>query len=118
MKLSPYLTVTAVLAATTLINPGIASAHDWIISTTPAENSTGPAPTSVSMTFNEAVTNADAWVLDANNTVWSAGPLKGSGAAYTLPLRPQLPPGVYSVHWQNNAADGDAIHSSWLFTVN
>jgi hypothetical protein len=21
------------------------------------------------------------------------------------------------VHWQNNAADGDAIHSYWLFTV-
>lgn len=118
MKLSPCPAVLALLTATTLINPGIASAHNWLISTTPAENSTGPAPTSVSMTFNEAVTNAKAWVLDANNTDWSAGPLNGSGAAYTLPLRPSLPPGVYSVHWQNTAADGDPVHSYWLFTVN
>ena len=117
MRISPYLTVTAALAASTLINPAIASAHDWVIGSTPADGSTGPAPTQVSITYNEAVTGAAIWVVGPDQAVWSAGPLNGSGALYTIALRPSPPPGEYKVHWRNIAADGDEVHSYWTFTV-
>jgi copper resistance protein C len=117
MRISTCLTVNAALAAATLISPGIASAHDWIVSTTPAERSTGPAPTQVSITYNEAVTNAAVWVIGPDQAVWSTGPLKGSGATYTIALRPSPPPGEYDVHWSNTAADGDQVNAYWTFTV-
>jgi len=117
MRATRYLAIGAALTAAALLHPGIASAHDWVVSTTPAENSTGPAPTQVSITYNEAVTNAEAWVTGPDNAVWSSGALTGSGATYTIAMRPSPPPGQYTVHWHNTAADGDDIHSSWLFTV-
>ena len=117
MRIASYLLATAALAAASLISPGVASAHDWVVSTTPAEDSTGPAPTQVSMTYNEAVTGADAWVIGPDQAVWSTGPLNGSGALYTIALRPSPPPGQYKVHWHNTAADGDEVHSYWTFTV-
>ena len=117
MKIAPAVVVTAVLSVSCLINPGIAGAHDWVVSTTPAENSTGPAPSAVSLTFNEPVTNAEVWVTAADHSAWSTGSVTGSGSTYSIPLRPGLPAGEYTVHWKNNAADGDDVHSSWLFTV-
>lgn len=117
MKISPYLVIPAVLSIAAVINPATASAHDWLVNTTPAENSTGPAPTQVAMTYNESVTHAQAWVIGPDHAVWSAGPLNGSGSDYTIALRPSPPPGEYTVHWHNTAADGDDIHSQWTFTV-
>jgi methionine-rich copper-binding protein CopC len=117
MRISPCLAATAALAATTLISPGVASAHDWILDTSPAENSTGPAQTQVSITYNEAVTKDAIWVIGPDHEVWSTGPTNGSGAFYTIALRPSPPPGQYLVHWSNKAADGDEVHSSWTFNV-
>ncbi|MGB8408164.1 MAG: copper resistance CopC family protein [Mycobacterium sp.] len=117
MKIGPALAVTAVLTASGLISPGIAAAHDWVVNSSPAENSTGPAPSQVSITFNEPVTNAEIWVTGTDHAAWSTGSTNGSGAAYSIALRPSLPAGEYTVHWKNNAADGDDVHSSWLFTV-
>jgi methionine-rich copper-binding protein CopC len=117
MKIGPVLAVTAVLTASGLISPGIAAAHDWVVSSSPAENSTGPAPSQVSITFNEPVTNAEIWVTGSDHAAWSTGPTNGSGSTYSIALRPSLPAGEYTVHWKNNAADGDDVHSSWLFTV-
>lgn len=117
MRIGPVLATGAVLAATGLICPGVAAAHDWVVSSSPAENSTGPAPSQISITYNEAVTNTDVWVTGPDHATWSSGPLNGSGATYSIALRPSPPPGEYTVHWKNTAADGDDIHSSWLFTV-
>ncbi|MDR3661094.1 MAG: copper resistance protein CopC [Mycobacterium sp.] len=117
MKVIPSLAVSAALAAAALINPGPASAHDWLTNSTPAENSTGPAPTQVSMTFNEPVTHAQAWIVGPDGATWSAGPLNGSGANYTIAMKPSPPPGLYVVHWHNTAADGDDIYNGWSFTI-
>jgi copper resistance protein C len=117
MKFSTHGAVAAALVATALINPGVASAHDWLVNSTPAENSTGPAPAQVSMTFNEPVTNAKAWIVGPDNAVWSAGPLTGSGANYTIAMKPSPPPGMYVVHWHNTAGDGDDIYNGWSFNI-
>ncbi|MUL64247.1 hypothetical protein BOO86_07210 [Mycobacterium sp. CBMA 234] len=112
-----WLTAAAVTATTALINPGVASAHDWVVNTTPGEDSTGAAPTQVSITYNEPVKNPEIWVTGPDHAEWSDGPLKGSGASYSVALKPSMPPGQYTVHWQNTAADGDAVNSMWTFTV-
>jgi methionine-rich copper-binding protein CopC len=117
MRTTRYLALGVAIAAAALLDPAIASAHDWVVSTTPTQNSTGPAPTQVSITYNEPVTNEFASVAGPDNAVWSSGPLTGSGATYTLPLRPSPPPGQYTVWWGNTAGDGDSIHGHWTFTV-
>lgn len=117
MRIGPFLVVSAVAAAATMFSPGLASAHDWVVNTAPAENSTGPAPSQVSITYNEAVTGAEVWVTGPDHATWSTGQLNGSGATYSIALRPSPPSGEYTVHWKNTAADGDDVHSSWLFTV-
>ncbi|MGB8407739.1 MAG: copper resistance CopC family protein [Mycobacterium sp.] len=118
MKTSPALAVAAALAAASLIHPGAASAHDWVVNSTPAENSTGPAPTQVSVTFNEPVTHAQVWVVGPDGAVWSAGGLNGSGSSYTIAMRPSPPPGQYVVHWRDTAADGDDVYGGWSFNIN
>ena len=117
MRTVPPLAATVILTAAALISPGVAAAHDWVVNSSPAEKSAGPAPAQVSITFNEPVTNAEIWVSGADHVAWSTGPTSGSGATYSIALRPALPPGDYTVHWKNNAADGDDVHSSWEFTV-
>ncbi|MCX8554944.1 copper resistance protein CopC [Mycolicibacterium mucogenicum] len=117
MKPLRWMTVATVMTATAALTPAIASAHDWVVATTPAESSTGPSPTQVSITYNEAVKNPQIWVTGPDHAEWTTGPLKGSGASYSVALRPSPIPGEYIVHWHNTSADGDEVHSQWSFTV-
>lgn len=87
----------------------------------PAPDSTGPAPSKISITFSEAVepkfssiklTNMEGKSADPQ----TSAPVPGDPKTITLPV-PQLPAGTYIVHWVNVSVDGHRLQGSYKFTV-
>ncbi len=106
------------LAVAALVNPAVASAHSFVVNTAPHRDAATTAPTEVTTTWNEAVTNVKESVVGPDKATWSTGPVSGSGAVYSVALRPAPLPGAYTVNWEVTSDDGDDIHGSWGFTVN
>ncbi len=107
----------AALVAAALVNPAVASAHSFVVTTAPHRDAATTAPAQVTTTWNEAVTNVKESVTGPDKATWSTGPVNGSGAVYSVALRPSPPPGAYTVNWEVTSDDGDDIRGSWGFTV-
>jgi methionine-rich copper-binding protein CopC len=75
------------------------------------------APTQVTTTWNEKVTQVQESVTGPDQAQWSTGSVDGTGSEYSVALRPSPPPGVYTVNWQVKSDDGDIVNGSWTFTV-
>jgi len=113
-----HLGALSALLAASLITPPRASAHSWILATTPDRNGVvAVAPTQVYISWNEHVTNVDETVIGPDNAQWSTGSAQGSGAQYSVGMRPDAPPGLYTVNWHVTSDDGDPVSGSWTFTV-
>jgi len=111
---------TALMAAAFFAAPAaFAHAHPKVM--TPAPDSVGASPATVSITFSEAIEPkfSSINVTDEKgkqcNTATSM-PVAGDPTTLTLAL-PPLPPGVYTVHWANAAVDGHRMESTYKFTV-
>jgi len=98
-----------------------AFAHAHPKTMVPAPDSTGPAPSKISITFSEAVepkfssiklTNAKGKSADPE----TSAPVPGDPTTLTLAVR-SLPPGTYVVHWANVSVDGHRLQGSYKFTV-
>jgi methionine-rich copper-binding protein CopC len=115
--------LTAVLlGATLLFVPPYASAHARPKVMVPAADSTVPSPSTISVTFSEAIEPrfsslnvTDEQEKKKFNTVSSA-PLANDPKTLTLAL-PPLQPGGYLVHWVSVAADGHRMEGEYKFTV-
>lgn len=114
------LAVIAILATATP-----ASAHDQLISSTPAEGeSLGSAPESVSMTFSgqlivldSSMTGAVVMVVDESGRDWATGDIDVQGDTVTAQLTPGMPVAGYQVRWQVVSEDGHPIAGVISFTV-
>lgn len=111
------LALGAVVPAVALAAP--ASAHDQVVSTTPADGAVVGAPTKVSVTFSEPVLD----VAGANRIVVTgpAGQLNGDlsvkGKVISLAFAAPLPGGAYRAQWRAASDDGHPVSGTFAFTV-
>jgi copper resistance protein C len=99
---------------------GSASAHDYLVATSPAADGTADAaPRRVTLTFNEAVNTrfSTVRVTGPSGGVWQDGAPEVVGATVTQRLLPLGPAGPYEVTWRVVSADGHPIGGSFSFTV-
>jgi methionine-rich copper-binding protein CopC len=96
-----------------------ASAHDQVVSTSPADGSSVSAPTRVSVTFSEKVLAVEG----ANRIVVTGplGPVQGELTArdrvVQLTFAAALPPGPYRVQWRAASSDGHPVSGAFGFSV-
>ncbi|MFC5864523.1 copper homeostasis periplasmic binding protein CopC [Acidicapsa dinghuensis] len=98
-----------------------AFAHAHPTTMAPAPDSTGPAPSKISITFSEAVEPKFSSIKLTNMEGKSADPqssaaVPGDPKTISLPV-PTLPAGTYIVHWVNVSVDGHRLQGSYKFTV-
>jgi hypothetical protein len=97
----------------------LAHAHPKVMK--PAPDSTGPAPSSISITFSEAVEPKFSFIKLTDENGKSADsevskPAPDDPTTLVLPV-PKLTPAIYIVHWANVAVDGHRLDGSYKFTV-
>jgi len=109
-----------VLAATSLMGAGPASAHAARIAAEPAADAVVEAgPERVRATFNEALQSnfAAMTVVGPDGNLWSTGPVEISGAVASVATRPSGPAGTYTVNYRVTSADGHVVSGSWSYRV-
>lgn len=98
-----------------------ASAHDYLVSTSPAGDSTVSEPLStVSLTFNEPpFSDAGAAigirVSDPSGAVVSQGAVSITDSTLSIAVTPTTQ-GAYQVEWQNVSGDGHTVSGTFAFT--
>jgi copper transport protein len=116
------IVVLAAGAAFALAAPAAAWAHAYLIRTTPAASATlNKAPTSMAMTYDEAVEPRFmvVSVTDADGHQETSGrPYRSSANADTIvtPLK-RIPEGWYLVFWRAISADGHPVRGAFTFAV-
>jgi len=112
--------LAALTAALVGLAVGPASAHDELIATDRAVDSTvEQAPTSVTLTFRAAMlrTGAAIEVSGPDGALWSTGDVGCSGATVNREMRSGAPADRYAVAWRVVAADGHPVSGQFGFTV-
>ncbi|WP_329582407.1 FixH family protein [Kitasatospora sp. NBC_01250] len=118
-----WLTTAGTLLLLLLGTAAPASAHAALLQTDPAQNSVvASAPTSVTLTFSEAVTlDGDAVrVLDPAGKPVDTGNAAHAGGkddTATVGLRPGLGNGTYTVAWRAISADTHPVGGAFTFSV-
>lgn len=116
-------TVVVVAAVTALAFAPSASAHAFLVSSSPAADAElTHAPTAVALTFDEGVRPAAGIKVVRNGggsvTAAKAYVPAGKGNEIVIPLRRGLGRGVYSVLWREiDVDDGHLISGSFAFAV-
>ena len=109
----------ALLLMLAAVPSALAHAHPKVMK--PAPDSTGPAPSSISITFSEGVEPKFSFIQLTDEKGKSADsevskPAPDDPTTLTLPV-PKLTTGIYIVHWANVAVDGHRLSGSYKFTV-
>ncbi len=104
-----------------LISPGVAAAHADLVTATPADKATVPAPvTEVSGIFSEAMTPSGSSLLvkDTSGATVAGGTVDPADTTRMVatPATP-LGAGSYSVEWTSNSVDLDVERGTWTFAV-
>lgn len=121
--MSPFRTFTLGAAAALVVvlaSAVPASAHDALVSSSPAEGARlDAAPTSVSLEFTAEVMDVGALILvvDADGKDWVAGDPTVLPSTVSVPLAADLPVGGYEVRWRVVSSDGHPIAGVVPFTV-
>jgi methionine-rich copper-binding protein CopC len=111
-----------VAAAVVLVLASVApaSAHDELLSSTPAASDRlDAAPTSVSLEFSADLMDVGALIMvaDAAGEDWAAGEATVELTTVTVPLTEGMPVGGYEVRWRVVSSDGHPISGVIPFTV-
>ena len=117
--LRPLVAAVATAGALLLVAAPSASAHDALVSTTPAGGSTvASAPSAITLTFEEPPTTQGMAVsLTApDGTVSKLVPTL-AGDVVTAPVSGSLDPGAYRVAWRIVADDGHPVTGTFAFTI-
>lgn len=121
MRLFAHITTAALAGGAVIALAGSAFAHAHLVSSTPAANSTGAAPKTISLTFSEKLTPAfskfelgmaDGMKVNVKTSLAKDGK--------TLVGAPQgaMMPGAYTVTWHAASADdGHKMDGTFNFTV-
>jgi methionine-rich copper-binding protein CopC len=111
-----FLTVGAVVSIATAT-----MFHTELKSSIPAKNSSGPAPTAVSVTFSEAVKVAvsSLSILKSDSTLVEKLVIKekADAATFGAPVTKPLTPGKYLVRYRTVSDDGHAVSGYIPFSV-
>ena len=110
----------AVLVVVSLAAPALAAAHARLLRTAPADGSTlTGAPRAVHVEFDDTVKVAPGNAAVANDTRRSvlAEPARARGRTLTLPLRPGLRAGAYTVRWSVFSEDGHKEEGLVAFAI-
>jgi methionine-rich copper-binding protein CopC len=115
-------TVLAALAAAGILGAaGIAGAHAHLQTAAPRANSVvTQVPSSLDLQMTEGVKSVQVDVLDVNGESVAAGQAiidPANNTHVTVPLKPGLPQGTYTVKWQATAEDGHVSTGRYQFTV-
>ncbi|WP_405823588.1 copper resistance protein CopC [Streptomyces sp. NBC_00838] len=97
-----------------------ASAHTELVTRSPAEAaSESRPPQSVELTFSDEMTSRYAKVAltSPDGEQAAAGAPRVEGRTVTLPVKPGLPAGSYTVGYRVVSADGHPVAGSYRFTV-
>lgn len=105
----------------TLILPGVAAAHAELVTPTPADKASVPAPVSeVAGIYSEAMTPTGSSLLvkDASGATVASGTVDPADTTRLVatPATP-LGAGSYSVEWTSNSIDLHVERGTWTFTV-
>ena len=112
--------LVCVLAATLLFGAGVASAHDVLTGSDPADRATVETmPATVTLTFDQPVQNLDAVlvVTGPNGNLFTAGPAAVDGNNVSAPLSPAGPAGQYRIAYRIVSADGHPVTGQITFTL-
>ncbi|GAA2060742.1 copper resistance CopC family protein [Williamsia deligens] len=113
--------VAAVLVVLTTLLAAPASAHSTLVSSDPASGSSvSSGPSSVTLTFNEALQEAyDALtVVGPDNRYWqSEEKATVQGPRISVGLRPLGPAGEYRINYRVTSADGHPVSGQVRFTL-
>lgn len=126
--MSPFRRIAAgvtLAVVATLATAIPASAHDQLISSTPAEGEQlASAPENVSMRFSgelivldSSMSGAVVMVVDESGRDWTTGELEVETDTVTAQLSPGMPVAGYQVRWQVVSADGHPIAGVIAFTI-
>ncbi|MER5290692.1 copper resistance protein CopC [Streptomyces pharetrae] len=108
------------VAAALLADAAPASAHAALTSSDPRQGAVvDQAPEQISLTFSETVALSDdaLRVLDPKGGRADTGEARGTGATYTVKLRPGLPDGTYTVSYQVVSADSHPVAGAFTFSI-
>jgi len=126
--MSPFHRISAALAVAAvavLATTTPASAHDQLVSSTPAAGEQlASAPENVSLTFSgdlivldASMTGALVMVVDESGEDWATGEVEVDGNVVTAQLEAGMPVAGYQVRWQVVSEDGHPISGVIPFTV-
>jgi copper transport protein len=113
----------ALVAALALALPGAASAHAYLIKTSPAASKVlNRPPRNVALTYDEAVEPRFAIisVTSAQGKQETTGPVSRSPAdpdTLVVPLKPHLPEGWYLIFWRAISVDGHPVEGAFTYAV-
>lgn len=123
-SVSPFVLAAALLVAFAFLFawPQPASAHDGLVESNPAADSTVETlPETLTLTFSAEVIDGEGAtvvaVTDAAGQSVTDGPAAVDGAVVTQPLVAQADAGVYKVEWKIVSSDGHATSEAFEFTV-
>lgn len=116
------LAVTMLAAFLVLFSPLSASAHDALVSSSPAaDGSVETVPTELTLTFNAKLIDGEGAtevvVTDPAGNSVTDGSATVDGAIATQPLRGAGPAGEYHVIWKVVSSDGHPTSGEYSFTV-
>lgn len=119
---TPAALVTAVLLALAVLlgSGGAANAHDELVGTDPAADTTVDAlPASMELTFSNVPSGigAEIQVLDESGTDWADGAVEFMDRTVTQPLRTGGPAGEYTVNWRVVSSDSHPIEGTFTFAA-
>jgi copper resistance protein C len=105
-----------------LFVPTLASAHAALVTISPADQSTGPAPTQIVGTFAENLdpSKSSFTLLDASGAVVAQGGevVSDDVRRMTLTLTQTLAPGAYTIRWTTfSTEDKELARGTTTFTV-
>jgi copper transport protein len=110
-------------ALVTLVIPSAASAHAYLIRTSPAASGVlNAAPRTVSLTYDEAVEPRFAIisVTNVDGHQETTGPVRRSASdpdTLVVPLHPGLPEGWYLIYWRAISVDGHPVQGAFTYAV-
>jgi methionine-rich copper-binding protein CopC len=122
-RATKYARVATVAILTLLpftLDAGQAQAHDTLVSTQPAGDSTVTnGPPEIRLTFDKPVQTGftEVEVTGPGGGYWAAGPPNVNGDTVTAPLRPLGPVGRYTIQYRIVSADGHPVSGQAAFTL-
>lgn len=120
---APFALAASVLAAVLMLaTPLSASAHDGLLTSDPAADTTvATLPTELTLTFSATLIDGEGAtevvVTDAAGNSVTDGPATVDGATVTQPLVSKADAGMYRVIWKVVSSDGHPTSEEFSFTV-